>query len=291
MYNFLKLPFFVFCLCIVVSAAATDKYKTANALLWKISGNGMSKPSYIFGTIHLICPEDFFLTNAMKNAVEQVDKVCFEMDLDDNSVMMSSMGGLMDNSGKKMKDYFTEAQYAKLKKFMKDSMGMEMAFLQQMKPVALESILGMKATGCSSPISYEDSIMRMALRMKKEIVGLEKPEEQIEVLTSMPDDSVVISLMQMIDEFGKTKAEYANMVSAYKKQDIDKLYAIIADSKDMQGSMDAFLDSRNKRWIPKIKEMVKQNSLYIAVGAGHLGGKNGVLALLKAEGYTVEPMK
>ena len=99
-------------------ATAQDK-ENDQSLLWRISGNGLAKPSYLFGTIHLICPEDYVWTEKMKQSLAGSDKVCFEMDLDDPDVLKAATGGFMEPTEKRLKDYYTAAQYQALKKFVK----------------------------------------------------------------------------------------------------------------------------------------------------------------------------
>src|SRR5258708_20332526 len=89
-----------------------------NTLLWKISGNGLQKPSYLYGTIHLLCADDAVLSVNMKKAISNCDEVYFEVDLDNMLGMLLAMNKmkmkgdttlhdlLRDNDYKKVKDYF-----------------------------------------------------------------------------------------------------------------------------------------------------------------------------------------
>ena len=262
-----------------------------HSLLWRISGNGLAKPSYLFGTIHLICPADYVWTDKMKESLTASDKVCFEMDLDDPSVMMAASDGFMDTTGKKLKDYYTASEYQQLKKFVKDSLDMDVVMFQQMKPVALQSVIGMKASRCNDAVSYEERIMKTAVADHKEILGLEAASEQINVLESQPDDTVAKGILEDIKHFAESRTEYDQLVNAYKQQDLPALYKMIITSKDMEQSMAIYLDDRNKKWIPNMSNKMKASSVFFAVGAGHLAGQKGVINLLRKAGYTVEAVK
>ncbi len=289
-----KTIFFAALLCLLAAfnaGAQTHKKVTGQSLLWAISGKGMAKPSFLFGTIHLICATDYIWTSKMKRSLTASDKVCFEMDLDNHEVMVAAASGFMDTSGKQLKDYFTPAQYKLLKKFLSDSIGMDLGMLQMMKPVALESIISMKVTDCANPISYEDSIMRSAKSKHKEIMGLEDPSEQIGVLATLPTDSVIKEVLDDIQNFNKSKDDYRQLVKAYRRQDLPELYRIITSSGSLGNEMDAFLDDRNKKWISRMTAKMNASSVFFAVGAGHLLGENGVINLLRKAGYTVEPIK
>ena len=263
------------------------------SLLWKISGKGLAKPSYLFGTIHQICPGDYLWTDIMNHSLNECDKVCFEMNLDDPNVMMQVATGLIDMSGKKLKDYFTPAQYERVKRYMKDSMGMDIALFEQMKPIALESMIGLKEGSCDSPTSYEETIMKTAKDHKQGILGLEEAKEQLDVLETIPVDTVIKQLIDALDNLNSNMGDttYQQMITAYKQQDLPALYTMITQSKELGDGMDAFLDIRNKKWIPRMTEKMNKNSVFFAVGAGHLYGDNGVITLLRKEGYTVQAMK
>lgn len=262
-----------------------------NSLLWKVTGNGLKQPSFVFGTIHLICKDDYLWTPAMQRALDSSSKLCLEMDMDDMNVMMAAQTGLMDMHGKKLSEYFTDMQYRLLSEYVKDSIGIEMMMLEMMKPIALQMLMTARVSYCDSPVSYEEQIMDVVKGEGKEIIGLETPEEQISALESIPADSVVASIMKSIMEDNGDRGEYNRLVGAFKKQNIDSLHKIIMESEDVSSSTSVLLTDRNDRWISRMKGMMDKSSVFFAVGAGHLAGKKGVLALLRAQGYEVVPVK
>ncbi len=263
-----------------------------NSLLWQISGKDLDRPSYLFGTIHLICPSDYLWTPAMRSSLEATDKLCLEMDMDDANLLMTASAGLMDRTGKKLSSYFTPSQYAQLKKYMKDSMDMDIQYLELMKPIALQTLMSTRgATICDKPISYEEKMMEAVKASRKEIIGLETAEEQLSVLENLPTDSVVKEVMDMIHNKTNTRKEYAKMVDAYKNQDLSALHNMITNSPELGDATAPLLDDRNKIWIRKMPAMMHRSSVFFAVGAGHLPGPNGVIALLQAQGYTVKPVQ
>lgn len=271
---------------------AQHSAKTTNkSLLWQISGNNLKKPSYLFGTIHLICPGDYVWTEQMKNSLKKSDEVCFEMNLNDPGVMMKVATGLADNSGKRLEDYFTPEQYKIVAQYVKDSIGMDIAMFQQMKPVALESVFTSKSTNCPNPVSYEENIMEIAKKDKKKIAGLESPDEQIAVLESIPADTVVKEILGDIQNNGKDDTDYDALLVAYKNQDLPALYSLITRTKALGDDMGLFLDKRNQKWIGRMARNMEKNSVFFAVGAGHLWGKEGLITLLRKKGYTVTPLK
>ncbi|OJW84043.1 MAG: hypothetical protein BGO69_09265 [Bacteroidetes bacterium 46-16] len=265
--------------------------QSGKSLLWRISGKDMKRPSYLFGTIHLICPADYIWTDKMKESLHKSQEVCFEMDMDDPGVLMKVATGLMDNSGKRLEDYFSPEQYKQVATYMHDSIGMNISLFDNLKPAALQSMLTTKTAACANPVSYEDKIMEQAKKDKKEILGLEQPEEQIELFDNLPPDSIVKQVMETVTGKDNDKEEYQKLVNAYKQQDLPALYELMNSSGESPIDLAGFLDDRNKRWIDRMVDKMDQKSVFFAVGAGHLWGENGVINLLKKEGYRVEPVR
>ncbi|MCD6013272.1 MAG: TraB/GumN family protein [Flavipsychrobacter sp.] len=261
------------------------------SLLWRVKGKGLVKPSYLFGTIHRICPEDFLWTIKMEENFQKSEKVCFEMDLDDTTVMTEITTGLMSNNGKKLSETLTQEQYNIFEKFIQDSLGLEMSFFDQIKPAAIPGMIIISAGGCEHPISYENRLTSFAKTSNKEILGLETPKEQLELLDQIPIDSVISQLMYTIQNNTEDTVDFKEMMKAYKDQDLPKLSKMMSSIEEPGIDMNAFLVNRNKKWIPRMTNKMNANSIFFAVGAGHLYGKNGVISLLRKDGYTVEPLK
>jgi uncharacterized protein YbaP (TraB family) len=110
---------------------------------------------------------------------------------------------------------------------------------------------------------------------------------------SYSDEEQAAMVMDVIQNDGSSIAsEMKKIMVLYDDQNIDGLYQMIADEDgSMEGMNDFLLDDRNKRWIPIIEKLIAEKSTFIAVGAGHLGGPNGVIRLLEAEGYTLTPIE
>ena len=275
----------------VQSCAQPSNDKMNKSLLWKISGKDLIKPSYLFGTIHVVCPENYIWTDKMEAAFKKCNEVCFEMDMDDPVVMLSVSEGLKDNSGKTLKDYFTPEDYAKLSIYMRDSLGMSIMMFNTMRPAILPFIFSGKSSHCEVSISYEDTLMKAAHSAGKDVKGLENPEEQIALFNILPADSVIKDVMNIVNGVKQEDTNYHKLISAYTSQDVPALYEMIRATNDLGNNADAFIDERNIKWVPRMVDMMDQKSVFFAVGAGHLWGDNGVINLLKKEGYIVSPVK
>lgn len=248
-------------------------------------------PSYILGTIHLICHDDFLWTDRMRRAFNDAQQVVFEMDMDDPSLQQEVNSGLMMPEGKGLKDILSEEDYAQLAQFSQMHLGIPLDGMQQMKPFALMSLLSMKTLNCALPESCEDNISKMSINAGKEIIGLETVEEQLAVLDNLNMGNSAKQLMDIIKNYDSLQIQYNQLLRVYKNQDLPALYQLILSSPDYKNDLDALLFDRNKKWIPRIEKMIRDRPAFIAVGAGHLWGSTGVLQLLQEKGYRIEPLR
>jgi uncharacterized protein YbaP (TraB family) len=287
-----KLPvlFTAFLIQHFCAPAVTAQTTGNNALLWEISGNDLGSASYLYGTMHMICAEDFIIGEQLKEKFKASQKVYLEVDMDDPAMNMKMMQ-LSMLQGKKLSDIFSDSDYHKLNIFFRDTIGMPLTLLNTMKPFILFSILTQKSLPCSEQESYELRFIEMAKAQSKEVLGLETIEEQMKIFDDMPDSLQVQMVMRFVDEFQVQKKEFAKMAAAYKQEDLDAIYQHIMSSPDIAGSEEVLLFNRNKKWIPIMEKAMQKEKVFFAVGAGHLGGPEGVINLLREEGYTVKGIR
>ena len=266
--------------------------KNDNSLLWEVSGNGLTQSSYLFGTFHLMCKDDIHLSSQLKTAVAQVNKVYMEMDMDDPATMMGGLLFMTMKNGKTLEQLYTPAEYKKVKDFFTDSLHTPLAFLQTMKPMLLEALLYPKLMPCKNISGVEEELMKIVKQEKKEIIGLETMEFQAAVFGSIPYTEQAKELLNAIDSLASYKDMFDTMMNVYKSQRIGKIETLFNKSEfGMKDHQDILLDDRNKNWVSQLKNITKTNSVFVAVGAGHLVGDKGLIALLRKEGYTVKPLQ
>jgi uncharacterized protein len=266
-----------------------DEVVIENALLWQVSGKGLRSPSYVYGTIHIICKEDFQFSGTLKEKFREAKNIYLELDMDDPNMMMK-MASLSMMKGQSLKDLMSPADYTYLSAYVKDSLGMPMMLFNKMKPITLMSLLYTKALPCSASESYEQTMVAMAKQQKKDIKGLEKIEDQMAVFDKIPDSIEAKMILDMIKNMPEQKVQFAQMVAAYKKEDLRSLSSAMSESPEWKGFEDIMLSNRNKNWIPVMEMAMKESTTLFAVGAGHLYGKEGVINLLRQAGYTVTPV-
>jgi hypothetical protein len=274
------------------SNAALKSNTDDNSLLWEISGNGLAEPSYLFGTFHLLCKDDIHFSEALKQAVAASREVYLELDMDDPATLMGGLMLMNMKGGKKLKDLYKEEDYQRVARFFKDSLQTPIGFFQRIKPEFLVGLLYPKMMPCNTSSSVEESIMQLAKAGGKEIKGLETMAFQASVFDSIPYEKQAEELLHTIDSMQQSRIYFELMLNAYKEQRLDKIENIINDpAYGETENQDLLLDNRNKNWVGQLKEIMKKGSVFTAVGAGHLVGKNGLIALLRAAGYKLRPLE
>ena len=264
---------------------------TENALLWEITSKDQPKPSYLFGTIHLICPADFSLSDSLKLAITKTEQIALEVDMDDPGMMATMMKTMNMSDGNELKKLITAADYSKLSQFYKDSVGISLAMFEKVKPFVLMGPLFNAVLACQ-PQSYEMSLVDLAKKQKEEVIGLETIDEQMALFDSVPYKDQMKVILAMIDSLPQARNEFKGLIELYKSQNINELYKMTLKSEfDLDGNEELLLFARNQKWIARIQKIITDKPTFFAVGAAHLGGERGVIALLRKEGYMVRAIK
>lgn len=267
-----------------------------NSLLWKIEGNELNKPSYLYGTIHMIDSEDYFLPSGTLSAIDESDRVVFEIDMNEMSdmgSMMSLMGKAFMSDGQTLRDLLNEDEY-KLVEDHFSKMGLPLMMLQRIKPAFLTVFaydIDPNGMENGSIKSYEMEFFKMANDASKPVAGLETIEFQMGVFDSIPYPDQAKMLVDAIKGGNTDDDQFKVMVDMYKAQNINDMVAMISEDESMGGdNEDILLTGRNKNWIPVMADMMLKDKVFFAVGAGHLAGPNGVINLLRTHGYTLTPV-
>jgi len=279
----------------VVTKTATDQPKDAvnqkneASLLWKIEGNGV-KPSYVFGTMHMLKHEDFKLKESVKAAFNEVEQLVLEIDMDDPTMQVDMMNHVSMKDGMTIKQLVNEKTYQALDTKLQETMGVGIQMFDTWQPMIVSTLLLKDIVG-EQPASFEQSFMHLAQKNKIEILGLEKVEEQLNFFHAIPYEDQAKAIEEYINETDEIVDGFDKMTKIYLSEDIDALLKFTEEeSKGYLNTAD-LLDKRNKNWVPKIKELATEKSSFFGVGAGHLGGPRGVVNLLRKAGFKVTAVK
>ena len=277
---------------------------TDKSLLWRISGNGLKQASYLFGTIHMIPREDLQFSEATLNALGKSKRVAFEIDMKEMTSLrtqFSLMTKAFMKNGKTLKDLLSAEDYAFVHQKMEEK-GMGAGMFEKLKPMFLTMMLTndeggnpMSKDKNSKMTAVEMELWRIAKKQKAKSAGLETAEYQMGVFDAIPYEAQAKMLLDGLRAAdageGDGEGDLAKMVEMYKAQDITAMQQMISGDEGMSNYEDVLLGNRNRNWIPVMGRMMREEITFFAVGAGHLGGPGGVIALLRKEGYKVEAVQ
>lgn len=213
-----------------------------------------------------------------------------EIDLADIMGQLNLMVKVQMDSGKTLHELYSEEDYAFILKTAKDSFDTDIRLFQSMKPLFIQQNLLIKNIVGKNTKSYEMELLGKAQKLGLSTAGLETAEEQITIIDNISLEEQAQMLLESMKNINEDRVNLLRMIRYYKEQNVDSLYSVAMSKEDMKDHEDNLLGNRNRKWIPLIEKMVKEEPSFIAVGAAHLGGPEGVLELLRKQGYTVTPV-
>jgi uncharacterized protein YbaP (TraB family) len=266
--------------------------KIENAIFWEVSGNGLTTPSYLYGTIKFLPSKDYFLSKNVKNKLKASKIFATETLLDHHSLHELNKAAHLPHH-QSVKDLLTAEDYDKLKDiFTKilhvSPLKFDMVY-SQFKPVVLSTTMTRLSLG-KNVRYYEIEMVKMARKNGILTLGLETASREIAAIESFDEESQVKALSHTIAHFDQQLAEYRELIEAYKVGDLHKtLQYALHPSEGNDTFREAFFDTRNAEWIPHMEKYMQESASFFALGAAHLADDKGIIKLLRARGYTVKP--
>ncbi len=279
-----------------VSYTPENIVPTEKSLAWKISGKGLKKPSYLYGTIHIIPKNEFELPGSIREGLDNVRRVTFEIDMKEMTNLASQMSLITKSfmaGGKTLKDLLNAEDYKLVKAKMAEK-GLPSGMFERMKPMFLSTLFSSDEGGPTAGgaiTSVEMELYRISKNRRLESAGLETAAFQMSVFDSIPyaaQAKMLVDNLRSVDTSSTQAGQLDQMLQMYRDQDITAMQSMIGEDSGMGQYEDILLKKRNLNWIPVMGRMMAEKPTLFAVGAGHLGGKYGVVALLRKEGYRVE---
>lgn len=270
-------------------------------LLWKVEGNGLQAPSYIFGTHH-VAPSDMVSRVAgLTDALDEVAAVYGEVnmvDLNPMEMQQMVMPHIMAPADSTLSVLFTPAQLDSIGALLTSYTGqpVDMSQMETLKPVMIGTQLAilqsMKAfPGFNPQAQLDATLQNMAKAAGKEVGGLETFEYQLGVLYDTPLSIQADELMEGIRNDSEAVEKAASLANAYTSGDLDTISSLLYDDPDMtQAKLEKLLLVRNRAWTALLPDIMGARPVLVAVGCGHLPGDEGLIALLRNAGYTLTPV-
>ena len=285
---------------------------TANGqVLYKISGNGLQKPSYMLGTYHFASSSFVDSIPGFHQAMNEAQQVCGEIEMDQMNkpeVILRLQDAMMLPEGTTLTSLLSEDEMAALNATMKSLLGADLtnpvvgAQLGKMTPAAvnlqLTSLMYLKRNpNFNMNDGIDDHVQQLAKKSNKPVLSLETVDEQIFILLKSQTLERSKELLMCMVKNQDYMLDVSNqIVDAYYALDLKKIGELM-DEKTNDGcdnteeELGVFIYNRNATWMTKMPDIMAAKPTFFAFGAGHLIGEKGLLTLLKQAGYQVEPVK
>lgn len=231
----------------------------------------------------------FFYPKKIEKILAKSDAICLEI----KNVSTDAIGiERLMMSNQKLNSIFTSSQLDSIHDWAERFLYMKPEQFDenfgQVKPFVLLQFI-LKSSLTENIVSYENRFESYAIENKKQVLGVETADFQLNLFDKMPIAVQIQLIMESLRDFENSRAKFDEMQSIYLSQDLDALLNYvkkesILDNRDL-------LENRNQNWIPLMEKMMQENVVFFAFGAAHLAGPEGVIELLKTKGYYLTPIK
>ncbi len=265
---------------------------TPRSLLWKVSSGLEDKPSFLFGTMHSRDSRAYQFGDTVFAALQSVSVVAGELDLNNAAGdALSMMHLVMLPEGQKLEDLYKKKEWALIETELKEKIGPMAVMTYRMKPFFVLAMLTEAGMQADEEKVLDDFLLSTAKENGQRVIGLETMKEQMAAMDAMSVKEQADLLLDHVKNDGYEK-DLGEMMDAYAAQDLDAIMRISESSGTMTGTMEkALITDRNERMVHRLDSMMQASEdVFFAVGAAHLPGEKGLIELLRAKGYLVEPV-
>lgn len=286
-------------LSLIADSCQTEKQNMPNkeaadgqSMLWRIDRADLKTPSWLFGSMHLMPKSKFVFNEQLRQLVLSVDSVVFEINLNDKKANFNAITGTILPNGQLLSDLYSPEQFDSLETFMLDTLGkssVEWAYYQNLQPVFVSQTFYEVSFG-DSTASYELTFQQLANEHNIPVAGLETADYQVSLLDSIPIEIQANMLLNEMRHYHRDLENLDHLVDLYVTQQIDSMDEDLESDDEWSEYTDMLLNQRNQNWIKPIESFISNAVCFIAVGAGHLPGEQGIIRLLRNEGYILTPI-
>lgn len=288
-------------LLLIVALLATSEADAQ--LLWKVTGNGLEKPSYVLGTHHLAPPSIVDDVKGLGDALASVGQAAGEIDMvsvSQTEIANSCAPFMMAPQDSTLSKLYDADTFAALDSRLKEVMGTDMvslAMFDALRPMAVNSVVSVmvmqsRLPGYDPSFQLDAYVQNTVKDSGRKIIGLETPQQQAEVLyVSTPISQQAADLKNMLEHPDELITEAEKLNELYFAGKLDEMLAYTLEQEEGAAFLDALLNRRNVEWLKVLPGLIKERPTVVAVGALHLPGSAGILAGLRNAGFTVVPVE
>ena len=261
------------------------------SLLWIITGEELEAPSFLYGTIHIQDERVFNYAPVVQQAFDAADAFAMELLLDEVN-MVAAMSLMVMPGDTTLTMLLSEEDYALVKDEVFEKTGQSMFMFERMRPLFLSSQLQISEGGSEMALPLDMHLDAMAKEQEKRRLGIEKFEHQAAAVKAIPLSKQAELLITSIEDTSSGYSQFEEIITLYLSGDVEEMVEMSSDDELMPDNFaEEFLVKRNKVMAENIAKFSGEQTTFSAVGAAHLGGPDGVIALLRKAGYEVRPVK
>lgn len=260
---------------------------TKNSLLWKITPPDGGPDSYLFGTMHVRDLRAFGWLDTALAHLALCDVFATEFDFSEADEAALATALRLPNDAA-LDTFLKPGVWKNLDYYCRKKLGVPAETLRQQHPMAVTTALSTAFFADESAHSLDETLWHHARSLGKTTTGVETFADQLETLRKIPFEQHLKGLTWLLKNYRRQKSRLKKMMRWYAAGDIRQLYQ--AAKKDAKGMRRVLLYERNTLMSKRFEEIAREQSLFCAVGAGHLAGGKGMLRLLKKAGFKVKPV-
>ncbi|HZY79991.1 MAG TPA: TraB/GumN family protein [Cyclobacteriaceae bacterium] len=268
--------------------------KAQHSLIWEISGNGLTKKSYLMGTLKFIGEKEFYMPPKAAELIKQSEIFAIEDEVDHHAQHELNTA-LHFPKGQTLADVIPADDYKKVKALFEKEFKINSATFDKkyahIKPLPLSIIMTRLSLG-EKVRFYDIELLLIAKKHDVTAYSLEPIEREAEALNSFSMEDQVQALMHSVNNFTEQRQEFKKLMSDYRTADLQEIFDYtLHPLENNPRFIEEFYFKRNAEWLPKIEKMMAEDASFIALGISHLEGEKGILKLLEQKGYTLTALK
>lgn len=263
------------------------------SILWEVSGKGLTKTSYLFGSLKFIGEKEYYLPKEAVEKIKASDIFVIE-DQVDHHAQHELNKAVHFPKGQTLATHLTPADYTKVLALFQSEFNINKSQFEskyaKLKPLALSISMTRLALGEGVKF-YDIEMLRLAKQNKVKAYSLEGVDREAKALNAFSMEDQTKALMHSVDNFATQKEEFKKLMEDYPQGNLHEIFEFTLHPFENNARfVEEFYYKRNEEWLPKIEKMLSENAAFISIGVTHLEGERGILELLKAKGYTLTPI-
>jgi uncharacterized protein len=265
-----------------------------SSILWEITGNGITKPSYLFGSLKFIGEKEFYLPKEATEKIKQSAIFAIEDEVDHHA--QHELNKVLHfPKGESLSTHLSAEDYNKVVNFFESEFKISKKQFEAKyaKLIPLAISISMTRLSLGEKVKFYDiELLKFAKSNKVKSYSLESVDREAKALTSFSIEDQTAALLHTVNNFEKQKTEFQKLMDDYPQGKLEEIFEYtLHPLENNQDFINTFFYQRNKEWMPKIEKMISENVAFISVGVSHLEGDGGLLNLFKEKGYTLTPIK